>query len=327
MKYSQVQGNEVLKKTFAGMIRSGHIPHAILLHEDDGGGGIPLALAFLQDLYCHERAEADSCGLCPNCNKMEKLIHPDVHFVFPVTAATPCIGLLPEWRKLVLENPQFTEADLQVALGIEGKATLINVAAAKNILETLSLSALEGGYSSIVIYLPEKMNTEAANRLLKIIEEPSELIQFVLVTHAPEKVLPTIRSRCQQFRLEPLRGGAGLQFSDPGLFDALMDALLARDLSAALEASEAVASLPSRDALKTFCRYASGRFRELFLLQQGLDALSAGEDRLRDWASRCRKTFPRKALEATDRCLRQIERNVNAKIAFADFADRLYMNV
>ena len=328
MRFAQIEGNAPLKEALAGMVDSGHIPHAILFHEDDGSGGVALALSFLQYLYCTDRGGGDSCGACPPCNRVSKLIHPDVHFVFPETTGTPCTAQLDAWRSLVLGNPYFTEAELQEALGIEKKATQIGVSEAKAIIETLSLHALEGGYSSVLIYLPEKMHPTAANRLLKLIEEPPELTQFVLVTHAPEKVLPTIRSRCQQLRVEPRRQVQTLRFSDPELLTALVDALLDRDLSAALEAAERVTALPSRDAAKSFCLYAADRFRQLFLLQQGLDALADASDlRLRGWAGRCRKTFPRKALEICDRTLRRIERNVNLKIAFADFADRLYLNV
>ena len=253
MSYAEIQGNTSLKEALAGMVASGHVPHAILLHEDDGGGGVPLALAFLQQLYCTARTPQDSCGACPACNKVSKLIHPDIHFFFPETTGTPCRDQLGAWRELVLGNPYFTESDLQEALGIEGKSTQISVAEAKAILEALSLHSLEGGYSSVLIYLPERMNREASNRLLKMIEEPPERVQFVLVTHAPEKLLTTVRSRCQQFRVEPRPGAGGVQFADTALWDSLMEALLARDLPTALDAGERIAALPSRDAAKTFC--------------------------------------------------------------------------
>lgn len=81
MRFAQIQGNDELKKTLANMIDTGHIPHAILFHEDDGGGAFPLCLAFLQYLYCKHRDAHDSCGTCPLCNRISKLLYPDIHLI------------------------------------------------------------------------------------------------------------------------------------------------------------------------------------------------------------------------------------------------------
>ena len=145
-------GQELLH-TLCALVDAGKVPHAILLHEEDGGGAVPLALQFLEHLF----------GEAPG-GKISKLIHPDVHFVFPTVSSSK--ACLPVWRSLVLEHPHFRQEDLTAALGIEGKTAMIAVAEAKEILSTLSLSALEGGYRAVLMYLPEKMNAEAANRLL-----------------------------------------------------------------------------------------------------------------------------------------------------------------
>jgi len=328
MRFADIQGNGSLLKALAGMIDSGRIPHALMLHENDGGGAVPIALAFLQNLYCRNRHDGDSCGECPQCNKLSKMIHSDVHTIFPVNAGTLSVQFLGEWRKLVLENPNFTEADLNQALGIEGKNTMIAVAESKQLLSDLSLSALEGGYRSVLVYLPEKMNPEAANRLLKIIEEPPAQTLFLLITHAPEKVLVTIRSRCQVLRVQPHTGdSAALKFEDNGLLADLMDALIGRRLSDALEIGEALAALPSRENAKAFCKFASERFRTVFLIQQGMESLAPQDEEARRWASAVKKTFPRKAMEVLDRTLVRIGRNVNLKILFTDLVDRLYINI
>jgi len=332
MRFSEIQGNGEVLAALSGMVDSGRIPHAIMLHEDDGGGAIEIALAFLQYLYCHSRRDGDSCGECPSCNKISKLIHPDVHFIFPVTSPNTSTGCLTAWRELVRSNPHFTETELSEALGMEGKSSIIAVGESKALLETLSLSALEGGYRSVVIYLPEKMNQEAANRLLKMIEEPPALTQFLLITHSPEKVLTTISSRCQRIRVVshmPARAvsgeSAGL-YSD--LFGRLMDALVGRDLLASIGVGEEIAALPSRESAKAFCKFAADRLRCIFILQQRLDALKADDDpRLAVWASKCRKTFPRIASGHVDRALSLIDRNVNLKILFTDLVDRLYMTI
>ena len=321
MRFEDTGARPEILRTLAGMVDSGRIPHAILFSEPDGGNGLATALAFLQYLYCSSRGSLDSCGECPQCNRIAKLIHPDVHFIFPTASPKTSLSLISEFRTLVQQNPHFKESELYDALGIEGKSALIAVAEAKEVLSQLALSALEGGYRSVVIYLPEKMNQEAANRLLKAIEEPEEKTQFLLITHSPEKVLPTIASRCQHIQL----GGAlpAPEFQDPELLDRLMDALLAHDLFAALGVGEEIAALPSRENAKAFCKFAADAMRNMFLAQQGVNLQQSGSGKASEWAPKARKTFPRAALASFDRAARLIERNVNLKIVFTDLVDRL----
>lgn len=325
MTFAQVPGNQEVKQALIGMMDVGRVPHAILFHEDDGGGAFPLALAFLQYLYCRNRSGGDSCGQCPSCGKIAKLIHPDVHFVFPTAAGVLSEQYMEPLRRLVAEHPAFTEAELLEALGLEGKIPMIAVAESRRLLEKLSLSALEGGYRAVVIYLPERMNAEAANRLLKMIEEPPQQTQFLLISHQVEKVLTTISSRCQRIRIRPSGAAAETAFADAGLLDELMTALLGKDLLGALEVSERIAALPSRESAKAFCIFAADRLRQMFLCQQGVQGLGDCPPEVRRWAGRCRKTFPRQALEVLDRAMTLIGRNVNLKILFADMADRLYL--
>ncbi len=326
MRFGQLQGNAEVIRALVGMVDSGKVPHAIIFHEDDGGGAFPLCIAFLQYLYCSQRSGSDSCGVCPSCNKIGKLIHPDVHFVFPAEAQRISVNRLAEFRSLALSNPRFTESELNAALGLEKKNSLIAVKEAQFILDTLSISALEGGYRSVVIYLPEKMNAEAANRLLKMIEEPAEKTQFLLITHQAERVLPTIASRCQHIRVRPSgEDGDEPAFESPQLFAELMDALLSKDLQTCLDIADRLSAMPSRESAKAFCKFASSRLRPVFLASQGLTGLgTVGGDALR-WAAALPKAFPRRALAVFDRGYSLIERNVNAKIIFTDIVDRLYL--
>ena len=307
-----------LLNTLCGMVDSGRVPHAILLHEDDGGGGVALAMQFLQHLY----------GGNP---RVAKMIHPDIHYIFPLVQAGDSVSeqYAKEWRALVQENPAFSEGDLYEALGFEGKTTVIAVKEANALLRTLSQYSLEGGYTTVLIYLPEKMNSVAANKLLKILEEPPQQTLFLMVTHAPERLLPTILSRCQLFRMSSGTDAAGvtLRFDDGGLLAELMQAAISRNLSAALEVGEQLAALPSRDSMRSFCRYAAEKMRHVFLLQQGLDQLAGDDAEAREWSARCKKSFPRKALEALDKASQLIGRNVNQKILFTDFVDRIFVNI
>ncbi|MBQ9193105.1 MAG: hypothetical protein IJ156_05230 [Bacteroidales bacterium] len=321
--------NATLAATLRQMAGSGRIPHAMLFHENDGGGAFPLILDFLDEVYGHSP-------------RVKKLIHPDIHFVFPVAGSDKPVSVqfIGKFRELLQENPYFFENELYAAIGIEGKQSNISVHEARSILERLSLSAVEGGWRTVVLYLPEKMNQQAANSLLKMVEEPPEKTLFLMVTHAPEKVLTTISSRCLFLRVLPLsreemrsvhpqQGREVTVLTD--LFHDLMDALVRKDLLGALETGEAVAALDSREKQKGFCRVAGEGLRNLFLLQQGLSRLGdIPEDEqafYADLAGKLRKNFSRQGLAALDRALLLLERNVNQKILFTELVDRLYMTV
>ena len=204
MKFSDVIGNTEVKEALVRMADSGRVPHAIMFHENEGCGALALAVAFVQYLNCKSHNGEDSCGLCPSCNQISKLIWPDIHFVFPVAGEkVTSDNFIQKWRDLFIRNPFFMENELYETLELEKKASSISVADAKNVLNALSLSSFTDGYRAVVIWLPEKMNQDAANRLLKIVEEPSERTMFLFVTHNPERVLKTIRSRCQLIRVLP----------------------------------------------------------------------------------------------------------------------------
>ena len=211
MKFADIPGNGKLKETLVSMADSGRVGHAVLLYENEGCGALPLALAYIQYLNCRNRKNGDSCGECPSCRMMSRLVHPDTHFIFPVnsssrtTVSRPVsVSFLGIWRELVAANPYFLESELYSALGIEGKSGVIAIAEAKYILEKLSLAAIEDGYRTILMLLPEKMNAETANKLLKAVEEPPEKTLFVFITHNPDKMLQTVFSRCQSYRVLPL---------------------------------------------------------------------------------------------------------------------------
>lgn len=329
MRFAQINGNEDLKKVLSGMIDSGKIPHAILFHEEDGGGAFSLCLAFLQYLYCKERQGGDSCGECSSCNRINKLIHTDLHIIFPTISSQLSANYAKEFRELALSKPKFREADLASALKIEGKNLLISVAESRTLLQELSLSALEGGYRSVIIYLPEKMNAEAANKLLKMIEEPPAKTQFLLITHRPERVLTTIVSRCQRFRVvDPEIFGQESDFEQKELFDNLMDALINKDLISCLDISEQLAALPSRESAQSFCDYAAITLRQIFICSQNIDgnlsSLYVGEEKIARWAKSLKASFPARAIPTINNLKAMISRNVNLKVLFADMANKLY---
>ncbi len=375
MKFSDIPGNEKIKSTLVKMADEGRIPHAQLFHENEGCGALPLAIAFFQYLNCKNRHDGDSCGECPSCYKISRLIHPDLHFVFPVNTGSKISSsekptsesYLEYWRELVLADPYFLENELYTALGIEKKSGNIAVAEAKRILERLSLSAVENGYKAVLLFLPEKMNAETANRLLKIVEEPPEMTLFFFITHSPEKVLPTIFSRCQSMRVLPLTkeevaetltkqfsidkekavaqanvcgGSVGVALSRLGesadganyeLFSKMMNACLSKNLLEALEVGEEIAALDTREKQKAFCSYASDCVRKVFMLQRGLSQIayvSEGERALFEaLAGRCKAGFCQRAAGYLDGAASLLERNVNPKTVFCDLIDRIFVSL
>ena len=143
MRFADVIGNAEVAKALASMADSGRVAHAMFMYENEGCGALALALAYVQYLNCSNPHDGDSCGECPSCRQMAKLIHPDVHYVFPVNKGPKTSDEKPVsesyikyWRELASANPYFTEADLQKAIGIESKNGLIAVAEAKNIMDT-----------------------------------------------------------------------------------------------------------------------------------------------------------------------------------------------
>ena len=320
-----VYGNTEVVAALHQMVASGHVPHALLLHEDDGGGAFPLSINFLEELY-------------NGSPRVQKLIHPDIHFVFPVAGSDKPVSLqfMGKFRELALENPYFFENELYTAIGIEGKQGNISVNEARSILDRLSLSAVEGGYRTVLVYLPEKMNAQAANALLKMVEEPPAKTLFVLITHAPEKVLITISSRCLHMRVQPLSPEAEREVHArenasnqalTDLFHDLLEAIVSRDRLKALETGETVAELKVREQQKTFCRLASEDLRRLFFLQKmpALARVPEGEeDFYKRMAGALKPTFPRRGMAALDRALLLVERNVNQKILFTDLVNQLY---
>ncbi|MBO5861798.1 MAG: hypothetical protein J6Q88_01545 [Bacteroidales bacterium] len=351
MRFADVIGNAEVARTLANMADSGRVAHAMLMYENEGCGALALALAYVQYLNCSNPSGGDSCGECPSCRQMSKLIHPDVHFVFPVNKGPKTSDEKPTsesyikyWRELAVADPYFTESDLQKAIGIESKNGLIAVAEAKSIINKLSLTAVGDGYKAVIFYLPEKMNQETANRLLKMVEEPPVQTLFIFITHAPEKVLQTIFSRCQSVRVMPLTKEEAARVnalkpqsedSDADVFQELfydlMNGIVSRDLMAALECGEAIAALDSREKQKAFCAYAGDCMRKIFMIQRNMPQIAGVEDGEQEFyaslAQKCGQEFCSKSMTNIEKVVAMIDRNVNSKILFCDLVNRMFLSI
>jgi len=209
MRFEEVIGQVAAKERLLEAHRSGRVSHAQLLSGPQGSQGLPLALAFAQYLCCARPEASDSCGQCPSCKKYQKMVHPDLHFVFPVVK-TPSLknpvskDFLPRWREFVLDEPRHTLARWLSKLANENKQGGIFAQEAEEIIKTLNLKTYESEYKVMVVWLPELMNPSAANKLLKVLEEPPPKILFLLVSQEPEQLLQTILSRVQHTRLPKL---------------------------------------------------------------------------------------------------------------------------
>jgi DNA polymerase-3 subunit delta' len=231
MQFKDVVGQKELKEKLVSTVRDGRISHAQLFEGVMGYGSLPIALAYAQFISCKNRGE-DSCGTCASCIKYNKLIHPDLHFVFPVNTTKKVKDkpvsndFLSQWREIVTGKKYFTEQDWYEFIGIENKQGIISAYEAEKILSKLSYKAFESDYRIMIVWLPERMNQTSANRLLKLIEEPPENTVFLLVSENVNRILPTIYSRTQRIRLHPLKEddivGAltELNFSEQEIFTA-----------------------------------------------------------------------------------------------------------
>lgn len=207
MRFSEIIGQETVKKQLRQSVREGRIPHAQLFTGISGIGKLQLALAYAQYVNCPHRSEEDSCGTCPTCLQFERLQHPDLHFVFPIVktdAGDTCDAYLEPWREMILTQHYFDLEDWHKALGVETKQSLIYEKESGEILRKLSLKPYGDGYKVMIIWQPEKMNADCANKLLKILEEPSAKTLFLLVSEHPEQLLSTILSRVQTIRVPRL---------------------------------------------------------------------------------------------------------------------------
>ena len=205
MFFKDIIGQEKAKQRLIREAKEGKIAHAQLFCGREGVGKLPLAIAYARYLSCEHPNEQDACGKCPSCIKYNKLIHPDLHFVFPVIKKknkdTTSNDYLAEWRELLLETPYFNLNMWLERMNAENQQAQIFVKESDEIIRKLSLKSSQGGYKIMIIWLPEKMNVECSNKLLKILEEPPTQTIFLLVSEEPDTLLATIQSRTQRFNL------------------------------------------------------------------------------------------------------------------------------
>ena len=367
MKFSDIIGQDSLKRHLAESIDRGRISHAQLFTGSAGTGALPLAIAYAQYLNCPNRKDGDSCGECPSCRQTAELAHPDLHFVFPVNKQGKKAGevvlsaeFMPQWREIVAQTggyftPQQWYDCLDLGKTLRG---IISAKEADEIIRRLSFKSFESEYKIMLIWLPETMNDEAANKILKILEEPWEKTIFLLVSERADLLLPTIISRTQevavprltvedlmpmvegdeQQRLSIARLAAGdliemrrlaggeedaVRKESFDLFCRLMRLSYNDKHLELIDWADEVALL-TREQQRSMLRHAARLLRESYMLHAGLGSISYlwGEE-----AAFCNKFAPfignqniEFLIGEIEQAMRQVSQNGNPRIIFTHFA-------
>lgn len=357
MRFQSIPGLEEEKSTLIHSVKTNHVAHALLFHGKPGSGNLALALAFGTFLNCESPLENDSCGSCASCVKMDKMVHPDVNFIFPTAGGKKVLSetFLTEWRSFAIENPYAEISDWLEKINI--KQGNIPVEEARQLIQNLSLKSYEGGYKLVYIWLPEYLNSATANAILKILEEPPAQTIFMLVCHQSQQLLTTIISRTQRFPVskftaKAIEGVLSLKgvtanrakeiayLSDGNMnkaiqlaaakggefqewFAAWMRAIYGFNVEELVNKADEFDS-QSKEQQKQLLEYGLEIFREIFLTASGNEAMVKLETKALEFVQKFSKVFPihqlPKFTEMFDEAIFHLERNVRAKIMFLDLS-------
>ncbi len=369
MTFNEVIGQEDAKSRLRKMTAEGHLPHAIMLCGPKGSGKMALAMALAAHLLCRNHtADDEVCGQCPQCAMLRKWEHPDLHFTYP-TIKLPSMSadhkpvsddFSRDWHRLLANGPYFTMERWMQEIEAENQQAIITAGESDALVKKLSLKSSQGGYKVSLIWLPERMNIECANKLLKLIEEPPSQTVFIMVCQEPEKLLETIRSRVQRIDIKKIdneavrqalidrrgidadaatriarlangswtaaiealqTGGENELFLD--MFQTLMRLAYARNVKELKKWSETMAAM-GREKQKRFLEYFLHLIRENFMYNFHNAELCYMTQREEDFA----KNFARFINEANvlqinsliNLAIRDISQNAGAKIVFFDLA-------
>ncbi|MBK8500148.1 MAG: hypothetical protein IPL52_15320 [Flavobacteriales bacterium] len=365
MLFSKVIDHAELKAKLIGNIREGRVPHAQLLVGPRGSGNLPLALAYAQYLLCEDKGVVDACGECPSCMQMAKLEHPDLHLAFPIfftDKVKTCDAFLADWRREVLAEPYLDIELWRDKLESENKQLRMGVDIAQEIQRKLSMKSFRGGCKVMLIWLPELMDAAAANKLLKVLEEPEPSTVFLLVSNDAEQLLATILSRAQLTKVPALHPEAVAdalrgRFPDLGETEARAIALRSegdmleavdmagkgeeelfvffRDWLRACFRKEVVAAVDfgegfqklGRERQKSLVRYGLYLIRQCVLQWQQVPELVRVLGQEQEFVLNFSKVLNERNADGIRRELEtahvHIERNANAKVLFMDMSYRM----
>ncbi len=369
MFFRDVIGQNEAKQRLIREAKEGKIAHARLFCGPEGIGKLPLAIAYARYLSCQHPEENDACGHCPNCMKYNKLAHPDLHFVFPVikikSKDTVSDDFLPEWRELISHTPYFNLNIWLKEMGAENQQAQIYVKESDEIIRKLNLKSSQGGYKIMIIWLPEKMNVECSNKLLKLLEEPPSQTIFLLISEEPDMLLTTIQSRTQRFNLYGIeekqiaqkliqqygiieKDAVDIAHRSEGnflkaleaihlneenqlffdMFVSLMRLSYQRKIREMKQWSETMASM-GRERQKQFLQYCQRMIRENFIYNFHNPSITFLNEEERSFSSRFAPFVNERnvigIMDELSEAQRHIEQNVNARMVFFDFSLKMIM--
>lgn len=349
MYFRDIIGQDEAIRKLRSAIDNNKLPHALLISGPEGTGGLALAYAAAQYILCQHKHDGEPCGECPECKQAAKLGHPDLHWVYPVLnrnkgggkEASISEDFLPEWRESFLKNHYLTLAEWNNCISSdENKQPKIFVSEASNVIKTLSTKPFESDFRIMILWLPEKMNEDAANKLLKIIEEPYDKTFFLLVSVDPEQIIGTILSRVQRLQLAPIDSSGN--FVQPGIqmpdrddrdfffekFCAMMRLSYAKNLYGMRSWADEMSAL-GRERAKNYLQYAQVLIRENYILnlrQPELNYMNQDEETFSQKFSRFVNAHN------VDGIMHELEvaetdiiQNVNSKMVFFDLSLKLIM--
>ena len=363
MLFKEIIGQSEIKNRLIRSSKEGRISHAQLFLGPQGSGGLALAVAYAQYICCTDKQEDDSCGKCSSCIKYNKLIHPDLHFVYPVALSKDIrvsTDVAKEWRATFLDNPYITLFSWFEQLEAENKQAVIGVEERGEILRKLSLTTYESEYKIMIIWQADKMNPAAANKLLKILEEPPDKTLFILVCESEDQLLRTILSRTQLIKIPKLTDKdikaalinhselspeaidniahlADGNYAEALLlinenenaaqnlasFQRLMRASLKFDPKAVMSWIDEVAAT-GRERQKNFLKYALHIMRESLMLSYADESIvklgSNEEDFVKKFSPFIHANNVERFIEELNKAYFHMERNANTKILFMDLA-------
>lgn len=370
MRFNEIPGQDAIRARLLQAVKTNRVSHALMLSGSPGCGHYALALALAQYLQCTSRTPEDSCGVCPACHQAARFVHPDIHFVIPV-ARTAKIkdepssdDFISEWREYLTENPYPSLEGWYHAMGIENKQAGIFKKEAQDILRKLNFKSYQSDYKVIIFWMPEKMNTTAANKLLKIIEEPADHTVFLFVTSGTDEILPTIVSRTQLIKVPRIGDGdlrKKLLEQYPGQ-DKLIEGAVQRSQGDYLTAQEVIeqsdqnllnrdrfirwmrisfglkvlditdwvseVSEIGRERQKWFLQYALSMIRNNFMMNQGLVELATMDQEESAFSSKFNAFIHPGNIDGLmkefDLAIAQITMNANPKILLTDMSLQIH---
>jgi DNA polymerase-3 subunit delta' len=369
MKFSDIIGQKQVKHRLLQTVSDNRISHAQLFLGSEGNGTLPLAIAYAQYIFCTQKTETDSCGVCPSCIKMEKLVHPDLHLFFPVTTTNKVKSkpisnnFIKQWRNCFLDNPYLSLTNWLQELDSENKQGNILAEESAEIVKSLTLKPYESEYRIILIWMVERMNISAANKLLKVLEEPPEKTVFLLVTEEYDQLLPTIISRTQLVKTallseeeiaKKLSEKFQLDFETSMQYALLTDGnynealkliekeeqvtsqfnlfiswfryAFAGKIPEMVKWSENTASIP-RESIKNFLLYAIKMLRECIVIRYNISSLSKSSGDSKNTLKKLSQFINEKNIVALtneiNKAIADLERNANAKILLLDLSFKI----